>query len=540
MTINHEIVDPALQSAGIVDLFDARWKWGVVARLDDAKGVCRIECGPTELPAICEWLWQELGYAFATLVMEDSPEAGQTLTYVFYKDADSPWAYVEFRLAPLAGTAPSIVGLTQGPSVDWHEREIEDLFGLKFEGHPRLGEFVLHEDWPEGANPMRRNFDVRQRLEPREPEPAWRAPTILEAPGSFAMPIGPVFSDFAEAAHFLLETVGEDVIHTIPRFFYKYRGVEKIVEGKPIDLALLLAERFSGIAAFAHGLGFCQAVETIRGIEPPPRARALRTVAAEVERLRHHAATITGICNSTALAVATSQAALIEEDLLRLTCDIARHRYLFGMVVPGGLAFDLTEEHRRRIIAATAEIAERFASLHRLLRYSSSFLDRLEEVGIISLDVAVSYGLVGPIARASGVARDLRKLRPYAAYNDVEFAVPDEPEGDGYARLRVFFREAEQSASIICQVLARLPEGEVRRDDAKQRAGVALAAVEAPSGAAFHWVRLREDGAVARYRITPPSFANWHGFHLAAENFAFQDFPIILASFGLSNAESDR
>lgn len=349
-----------------------------------------------------------------------------------------------------------------------------------------------------------------------------------------------MFSDFAEAAHFLLETVGEDVIHTIPRFFYKYRGVEKIVEGQPIDRALLLAERFSGVAAFAHGLGFCQAVETICGIEAPPRARALRTALAELERLRHHAATITGICNSTALAVATSQAALIEEDLLRLSCDIARHRYFFGVVAPGGLAFDLTEETRQRVVAATGEIAERLTNLHRLLRYSSSFLDRLEEVGVVSLDIAISYGLVGPIARASGVARDLRKVRPYAAYNDVDFDVPVQQEGDGYARLRVFFSEAEQSTSIIRQVLARLPAGEVRADIAKQRAGVALAAVEAPSGAAFHWVRVREDGAVARYRITPPSFANWHGFHLAAENFAFQDFPIILASFGLSNAESDR
>lgn len=223
-----------------------------------------------------------------------------------------------------------------------------------------------------------------------------------------------------------------------------------------------------------------------------------------------------------------------------MSCDIARHRYFFGVVAPGGLAFDLTEETRQRVVAATGEIAERLTNLHRLLRYSSSFLDRLEEVGVVSLDIAISYGLVGPIARASGVARDLRKVRPYAAYNDVDFDVPVQQEGDGYARLRVFFSEAEQSTSIIRQVLARLPAGEVRADIAKQRAGVALAAVEAPSGAAFHWVRVREDGAVARYRITPPSFANWHGFHLAAENFAFQDFPIILASFGLSNAESDR
>lgn len=539
MTMGHQITGVALQSTDIVDLFDSRWRRRVSATFDDAAGICRVKCGPAELAAICEWLGQDLDYAFATLVAEELSET-RLLTYVFYKNADSPWVYVELRVDGRDGTAPSIVGLAKGPSFDWHEREVEDLFGVKFEGHPRLGEFVLHEDWPEGVNPMRRSFDATRRLEPRESDPAWQPPTIVAAPGSFAMPIGPVFSDFAEAAHFLLETVGEDVIHTIPRFFYKYRGVEKIAEGQPVDRVLLLAERFSGNAAFAHGLGFCQAVETICGIEAPPRARALRTVLAELERLRHHAATITGICNSTALAVATSQAALIEEDLLRLSCDIARHRYFFGVAAPGGLACDLTEEQRQRVVAATGEIAERLGNLHRLLRYSSSFLDRLEEVGIVSLDFAISYGLVGPIARASGVARDLRKLRPYAEYNNVDFAIPVEQEGDGYARLRVFFREAEQSASIIRQVLARLPAGEVRARVAKKSAGVALAAVEAPSGAALHWVRLREDGAVARYRITPPSFANWHGFHLAAENFAFQDFPIILASFGLSNAESDR
>lgn len=353
------------------------------------------------------------------------------------------------------------------------------------------------------------------------------------------MPVGPVFADFAEAAHFLLETVGEDVIHTIPRFFYKYRGVEKIAEGQPVDHVLLLAERFSGTAAFAHGLGFCQAVEAACGVEVPPRAKALRTVFAELERLRHHAATITGICNSTALAVATSQAALIEEDLLRLTGEALRHRYLFGMVLPGGLSCDLSPAQSRRLAIGTGEISKKLNDLHQMLRYSSSFLDRLEEVGLISTDTAIAYGLVGPIARASGVARDMRKLRSYAAYGDVDCLVPIEREGDGYARLRVFFQEAEQSASIIRQVSAKLSPGSIR-STTELRAGVALAAVEAPSGAAFHWVRVREDGMVARYRITPPAFTNWHGFHLAAENFAFQDFPIILASFGLSNAECDR
>jgi formate hydrogenlyase subunit 5 len=534
----HEIDRETVRSTKIVDLWNGRWRGRAVATFDLGAGVCRIDCRPSELLQLCEWLGEELDYTLATLIVEESSKQGWLLTYVFYQGADSPWVYVE--VDALTGPVPSIVGLAKGPSADWHEREAEDLFGVTFEGHPRLGEFVLHEDWPEGVNPMRGDFAANQRFQGREREPAWQPRTIVVAPGSFAMPIGPVFSDFAESAHFLLETVGEDVIHTIPRFFYKYRGVEKIAEGQPIDRVLLLAERFSGSAAFAHGLGFCQAVEAILGINVPPRAKALRMVFAELERLRHHAATITAICNSTALALATSQAALIEEELLRLTCEIARHRYLFGALVPGGMARDLTEMNCRRLAAAASEVAERLEKLHRMLRYSSSFLDRLEEVGLISSEVAISYGLVGPIARAAGVARDIRRIRPYAAYETVDFTVPVEHEGDGYARLRIFFREAEQSASIIRQGLATLPVGELRARNQGGIAGATLSAVEAPSGAALHWVRLREDGIVSRYHITPPSFTNWHGFHLAAENFAFQDFPIILASFGLSNAECDR
>jgi formate hydrogenlyase subunit 5 len=539
MTILDQMAEDSSASESLLELCRTVWHGRVVATLDDDARICHLECGLNDLVQVCNKLSRDLGFAFATLIVEEEPSAGWLLTYVFYNDAGSAWVYVELRLDARTTAVPSISGLIHGPSVDWHEREAEDLFGLRFAGHPRLGEFILHEDWPEGVNPMRRDFDARQRLEMREPDPKWEPPTVVEAPGSFAMPIGPVFSDFAESAHFLLETVGEDVIHTIPRFFYKYRGVEKIAEGQQADRALLLAERFSGTSAFAHGMGFCQAVEAICGTAVPPRARALRTILAELERLRHHAAAITGICNSTALAVATSQAALIEEDLLRLSCATTGHRYLFGLVAPGGLARDLSDETCADLEAAVESIAERLRDLHQMLRYSSSFLDRLEEVGIVTNETAISYGLVGPVARASGLPRDIRKLFPYAGYNGVEFNVSVEQEGDGYARLRVLFHEAEQSARIIHETVPGLPVGPVG-SRVGWRAGAALSAIEAPLGAAFHWIRLKEDGSVSRYHITPPSFANWHGFHLAAENFAFQDFPIILASFGLSNAECDR
>jgi formate hydrogenlyase subunit 5 len=541
MTVLDRTVEDLSGSASLPELCSRVWKGRVAAMLDHDARICRLGCKRDDLVKVCEWLSRDLDFVFATLIVEEQPDGRRSLIYVFYKDSGSPWVYIELFLDAAETTAPSISGLTNGPSADWHEREAEDLFGLTFEGHPRLGEFILHEDWPEGVNPMRGSFDARQRLDLREPDAKWQPPMVVTAPGAFAMPIGPVFSDFAESAHFLLETVGEDVIRTIPRFFYKYRGVEKIAEGQSLDRVLLLAERFSGTSAFAHGLAFCQAVEAICGIEVPPRARALRTVFAELERLRHHAAAISGICNSTALAIATSQAALIEEDLLRLSCRAAEHRYLFGLVKPGGLSHDLSDETCGSLAEAANGIAARLSDLHKMLRYSSSFLDRLEEVGIVSAENALTYGLVGPVARASGVTRDLRKLFPYAEYSVANFAVPVEQEGDGYARLRVLFYETEQSVAIMRQLLSSPPQGAVCIDDITWRGGTALGAVEAPLGATFHWVRLHEDGTtVARYRITPPSFANWHGFHLAAENFAFQDFPIILASFGLSNAECDR
>jgi formate hydrogenlyase subunit 5 len=139
------------------------WKGKVAATLDEKRRICRLTCRADHLVQVCQWLTRDLGFAFATLVVEELAGAGLSLVYVFYRDAPSPWAYLELKLDAGMTQLPSISGLVHGPSADWHEREAEDLFGLTFEGHPRLGEFVLHEDWPEGVNPMRRSFDARRR-----------------------------------------------------------------------------------------------------------------------------------------------------------------------------------------------------------------------------------------------------------------------------------------------------------------------------------------------------------------------------------------
>lgn len=531
---------PAQKRMGFTHFCDAvqsRWPQVTVECKTDKTG-WELACSAADLVSLSRWLSGDLGMSFGTLIVEETPTLW-IARYVFY-DGDSGKVVEVTVHQPLEQcTLPSIA--TQIHAADWHEREAEDLFGLVFTGHPRLGDFILHEHWPEGVNPMRRSFSASQAAPRQEGAADWQPLRLLDAEGAFVMPVGPIYSDYAESALFLLETVGEDVLRAVPRLFFKYRGIEKIAEGRSASDVVLLAERSSGISAFAHSLAFCCALETIEAIEIPPRAGALRLIGAELERIRHHVAVLAKLCGSTALAVATSQAALLEEELLRISCRFSGHRYLFGLNVPGGLSLNVPDDTCAEMVQGLDGVWTRLQRLRHKLTRTNSFLDRLEEVGVIRHKDALDHGLVGPVARASGVALDLRRSLPYGPYASAPpVTVPGELEGDGYARMRVFFAEIEASLVLIKQTVEALPEGPVAAEYHASVSGTALSWVEAPGGAAFHWVRTDDHGHVVRWRLGTPSFANWHGFHLAAEKFAFQDFPIIMASMGLSIAESDR
>jgi formate hydrogenlyase subunit 5 len=493
---------------------------------------------PETLRSLCRFLFWDKGCSFGGIIAEEHPQHWQ-LHYPFLLP-ESGWIAVKLRLPYEVTTVPSISAEVH--AADWHEREIEDLFGLVFEGHPRLGDFILHDQvWHEGIAPMRKRFAALQPHFERRPDLQWRPLLVVQDPGAFAMPVGPVYEGgMGESLHFLLETVGEDVVRSSPRLFYKYRAVEKIAEGKTVNDALLLAERFAATSAFAHSLAFCQAVENIFGCKAPARAQQLRVLLCELERLRHHAGAIAAICESTALGVSAAQAAIIEEQLLRASCVFTGHRYLFGLNVPGGLTRDFDKQACTNLLVAANKAKSDILELEGRLRYSSSFLDRLEDVGPIDADDARDLNLVGPVGRASAQNNDLRRACPYAGYEHYEFQIPSESEGDGYARMRILFAEAVQSVKLIQQAVQALEPGPIRAVCHSTRAGASLGWVEAPRGAALHWISINSHGVIERYHAITPSFNNWLGFHLAAENFAFQDFPIILATFGLSATECDR
>lgn len=449
------------------------------------------------------------GWRLATIAVSDSeiPE----LRYVFYGSKDQGWQQLIVRSREMARSFPSLTATDL--SADWLEREIEESSAIEFAQHPHRGD-----------------AGARNRPQPGR---------ALREEGAFVMPVGPVYSAESESALFLLETTGEDVQRAAPRLLYKYRGIEKLAQGRSVEDAMLLVERTNGTSAFGHSWAYCMAAEHICGIEVPVRARRLRTMLAELERIRRHVAVLRETVESTGMRVAAAQLFELEEWFLRACGEMTGHRYLFGLNCVGGLQRNISDA---AVYAATGEmlaIANNALETMKLLEETSSFIDRIERVGILQEKRALESGAVGPFARASNAVHDLRIEQPYGAYPDLGVRIASQHAGDCYARLRVLCAEITSSLEIVAELASELPPGAVRVA-CGPRAGEAIGWVEAPAGASVVLLRLDEEGRCASLRFTPPSFRNWPCFRLVAENFALADFAIILASCGLSVAENDR
>ncbi len=489
------------------------------------------------LPEVVRALLTRDGATFADLFGRERDGALEA-HLIFALDTDDAWLHLT---APLDSAAPRIPSLTQViPATTWYERELHDELGVQVNGHPWLARLRLPADFPRDKFPHRGDFGAWTREVPRaEPE----YPTLAPAPvGVVDYPLGPVREGVVESAHYTLRTVGEEIVDVAFRPFYKHRGVEKRAEGLPLTHLPLVAERISGTSAFAHSLALCQALETIAGVDAPPRAKRLRVVLAELERLYNHFAYHAELCQATGLVVGQAQMEILKERILRLNASLAGHRYLFGANVVGGLSFDLNADAAQLIQRELSALRREFERLAPMLLGTPSHLDRLEATGILSPELARAYSAVGPIARASGVDRDARRDHPYAAYADFSVDAPVLSDGDALARMKVRLEEIRASFRLVELAFDRLPAGVVRVTvDALPARRAALGWAESPRGEILHWVATDARGAVERWRVRSASFANAQVFALAIPGRnILTDFPIIEQSFALSYAGCDR
>jgi Ni,Fe-hydrogenase III large subunit/Ni,Fe-hydrogenase III component G len=485
---------------------------------------------------------------------ERAAAAGLRLASLFATDEGAPrgfalhhlWVSAEppgfVRLwAPVPREAPSFPSIAaKHPVANWFEREVMDYFGLTPEGHPNPNRVALHDDWPDGAWALRKDFDGRAPV-PRVGG-QFRPYRPVTGEGVFHLPVGPVHAGIIEPGHFRFGVAGEPVLYLQLRLFYTHKGTEKRFEQMPWRHGLFLAESISGDTAVGHALAYAHAIERLAGVEPPPRARYLRVVLLELERVYNHVADIGAIATDVAFTVPASRAQALREGLVRIQERLFGSRLLRGTVALGGVKCDLTLGRRRELLRHLEQLEAEFDDLVTLLIDSGTFTDRVDGTGILETQVARDLGVVGIAGRASGLDLDLRRDQPHDAYSGLRFVVPVEEGGDVRARLMVRAREVEQSLSILRQVLEGLPEGHVQSPlpDVLPASSSALGWAEGWRGECLHWVRTDTQGRLDRVKVTDPSFKNWPAIVRAVPGNIVPDFPVINKSFNLSYSGNDR
>jgi Ni,Fe-hydrogenase III large subunit/Ni,Fe-hydrogenase III component G len=424
------------------------------------------------------------------------------------------------------GQYPTLSGIAPAAFVE--ECEIYEQFGIRPAGGKPLNRVML----PPHAGP---EFPRLGHAPPQPPE-EMHAPHVVGGQ-AFEFPFGPVRQVGTESLYYGLVTSGEELVDLYLFTWHKHRGVEWRLRGRTPREAMFFAERAEGLSAVAVGWAFAAAVEAALGVQPPPQAARTRAVALELERLYNHAAAVAALCASTGLAVGQSAAEIALERLLRLNAAAFGHRYLFGVVGPGGVRRDVHGDVLRRDLPGAYGELRRAADA---LLTTNSFMDRLEATGMLTAEQARRLGLVGPVARATGLAVDARLAGPASGpYAVHPAAVVTAEGGDVLARFRVMLGEAAESVRLIGELLdagtgtgsATLP----------QAAGAGLGWAESPRGEALAWVALDEGGRIARARLRPGSVRNWRGFDDACRSQnVFTDIPIIEASFWLTVAGTAR
>lgn len=497
-----------------------------------------LAVAPESVPALCLYLNKELGLPLISMVGNDErKQAGSfAVYYIFACDNGKCSVIIKTMVLPDKPEFSSITPII--PAAQWYEREIRDMLGLEPVGHPDRRRLAHHKDWPGGIYPLRRDFDPQQEVPRRQGEFKFQP---VEGEGVMQIPVGPIHAGIIEPGHFRFSAVGDTILNMEARLFYTHRGLEKQCIGQPVAKALFVAERICGACSLSHATSFCQAVEKIAGTEPPARAKFIRTMALELERLYNHIGDVGNICAGTGFAFGTMHGARIKEEIMRLNEAVFGSRFLRGINTPGGVRRDLDQDKAGLITTVLAKVEEDFREVTEIMLTNDSYMDRVETTGRLAYDTALDLHAVGPAARAAGIDRDSRRDMPYAAYDRVEFKVPVYREGDVLSRIKVRVDEVYESINIIRQALGLMPDGPLKAKIPPLPAyRAAVGITESARGENVHFLMTGSDNTVYRFMVRSASYCNWPVLPTTVPGNIVPDFPLINKSFELCYACLDR
>jgi NADH-quinone oxidoreductase subunit D len=360
----------------------------------------------------------------------------------------------------------------------------------------------------------------------------------------FVLNFGPVHPSTHGVFRMRTTLDGEVVLDIEPVFGYLHRGIEKLAEERTYTGFIPLTDRLDYINSMSNNLAYCLAVEKLAGIKVPERAEYIRVIMAELQRIANHCIAVGSFLNDTGAYFTPFMYAFRErERIIDLFEMVSGQRLTYNYMRIGGVSQDIPPEFLPALGKLTDRLARFIDEYDTLLQQNEILLARAKGVGVLPPDLAVNCGISGPVARASGLKRDLRRDDPYSVYDRFEFDIPTCDEGDCYDRYRVRIAEMRQSLRIIEQASKDIPAGPVKAEVPhliRPPAGEAYAHIEAPKGELGFYIV--SDNSIAPYRchVRPTSLINLAALRQMVRGWKVADLIIVFGSIDITMGEVDR
>jgi formate hydrogenlyase subunit 5 len=424
------------------------------------------------------------------------------------------------------------------PGAAFHEMEVADLLGVVFEGHPSPGRLVLPDNWPDGVFPLRKDA----QLDNLKLKPAAPSENMLSSDENIVkIVVGPQHPALLEPEKFALIVEGEIVKGVEPRIGYVHRGVEKAAESRTYLQDVYLVERICGICNSCHASCFVETVEKLLKTEVPPRAKYIRTIILELNRLHSHLLTLGHAGLEIGFETLFQYFWRDREPIMDITEILTGNRVISSSMTVGGVRRDIKETDIPKIKGMLTDLRKKLPFYTEVYTDEASVRMRMKNVGTLKRADALALCVVGPTARGSGVDIDVRKDEPYEAYGEIPFKIITRNDGDTWARMNVRMEEVEESINIIEYALDNLPTGPFRvRVPRVVPAGEAVNRVEAPRGELFYYIKSNGTAYPDRVKVRTPTFANIPAFLKTAIGSNIADVPANFVSLDPCFSCTDR
>ncbi|MBY0316539.1 MAG: NADH dehydrogenase (quinone) subunit D [Bdellovibrionales bacterium] len=462
---------------------------------------------------------------------------------------------------------PSVISVWKG--ADWFEREVWDMFGVKFDGHPNLRRILTHHQFKGHA--LRKDYpaDLQQMCDTALPihfdngtEPATKVDNLV------SLNIGPSHPATHGTLRVMAQLDGEKIHRAGVEIGYLHRCFEKMAETHPYNQVIPYTDRLNYCSAPMNNVGYCKAIERMLGVDIPAKAKAMRIILCELSRFIDHVVCIGA--NAVDLGALTGFFHLftLREKVYNVFEKLCGARLTVSMTRIGGMAQDAPDGWFGDVLELCKELRKGVSEIELLLSENKIWIQRTQNIGSISAESAIQWGYTGPCLRAAGVPLDLRKLDPYYGYETLDFDVPVGSTGDVYERYLVRVEEMKQSVRIVEQICKNIPGGDYTiRDKSivlpdkkdvygnieglmnhfmlvihglRPPVGEVYDATEAANGELGFYAVSDGAGTPYRLKVRPPCFAIYQSFPESITGGLLADVIAILGSMNLIAGELDR